>query len=131
MSMVKAVVILPGTALVLVPLLIVWLAHNTSLAANFAPSSVVAWLALTTYLAFYILFFVGLSRVAVHQLRIPLMLAAPIVWTGLELVRAHFVTGFLMAALAHTQYRWISMIQIRKRKSERLMRNVSTEIFGV
>jgi apolipoprotein N-acyltransferase len=40
------------------------------------------------------------------------MIAAPVVWTGLELVRAHFATGFLMAALAHTQYRWISLIQI-------------------
>ena len=75
-------------------------------------SAFLGWIALTTYLAFYIVLFVGLSRVAVHQLRVPLLLAAPIVWTGLELVRAHFATGFLLAALAHTQHHWITVIQI-------------------
>ncbi|MDH3717815.1 MAG: apolipoprotein N-acyltransferase, partial [Planctomycetota bacterium] len=56
--------------------------------------------------------FVGLSRVAVHRLGVPLLVAAPVVWTGLELVRAYFASGFLLAALAHTQYRWIGLIQI-------------------
>ena len=41
-----------------------------------------------------------------------LWLAAPIVWTGLELARAHLLTGFLMASLAHTQVNWTTLIQI-------------------
>ncbi len=46
------------------------------------------WVALSFYFAFYLPVFVGLSRVAVHRLRLPVMLAAPAVWTGLELARA-------------------------------------------
>lgn len=70
------------------------------------------WLALAFYLAFYVPAFIAISRVAVYRLHVPLLLAAPIVWTGLELARAHLLTGFLMGALAHTQYRWIELIQI-------------------
>lgn len=70
------------------------------------------WIAVSIYLAFYIPAFVALSRVAVHRLRIPIVFAAPVVWTGLELVRAHLLTGFTMASLGHTQYRWIELIQI-------------------
>jgi len=70
------------------------------------------WVALSFYLAFYVPAFVGLSRVAVHRLRVPVILAAPVVWTGLELVRGHLLTGFTMASLGHTQYRWIALIQL-------------------
>lgn len=70
------------------------------------------WLALSFYFAFYVPVFIGLSRVAVHRLRIPLMLGAPVVWMGLELARGHLLTGFTMASLGHTQYRWIELIQI-------------------
>ena len=62
--------------------------------------------------AIYLPVFVGLSRVAVHRFALPLWLAAPIVWTGLELARAHVLTGFLMASLAHTQVNWTPLIQI-------------------
>ena len=70
------------------------------------------WVALAFYLAFYLPVFVGLSRVAVHQLRVPVILAAPIVWTGLELARGRLLGGFTMASLGHTQYRWIELIQL-------------------
>jgi apolipoprotein N-acyltransferase len=40
------------------------------------------------------------------------ILAAPVVWTGLELARGHLLTGFTMASLGHTQYRWLQLIQI-------------------
>jgi apolipoprotein N-acyltransferase len=76
------------------------------------PATSIGWVALSFYFAFYLPAFVGLSRVAVHRLRIPAVFAAPIVWTGLELVRAHLLTGMTMASLGHTQYRWIQMIQI-------------------
>ena len=76
------------------------------------PAVYLGWIALSAYLAVYLPLFVGLSRVAVHRLRIPLWFAAPVVWTGLELARAHVMTGFMMASLAHTQYRWPLVIQI-------------------
>jgi apolipoprotein N-acyltransferase len=70
------------------------------------------WPLLAFYLAFYLPVFVGLTRVAFHRLAIPLPLAAPVVWAGLELARAHLLSGFLMAALGHTQYRWIALVQV-------------------
>jgi apolipoprotein N-acyltransferase len=70
------------------------------------------WLALSFYLAVYFPLFIGLSRVAVHALRISPLVAAPVVWTGLELARAHLLSGFGMATLSHTQYRWPEIIQI-------------------
>lgn len=72
----------------------------------------IGWVALSFYLAFYLPLFVGLSRVAVHKQRWSLLVAAPVVWTGLELARAHILSGFTMASLYHTQYRWLEMIQI-------------------
>jgi len=72
----------------------------------------IGWVALSIYLACYLPLFVGLSRVAVHRLRMPLYVAAPIVWTGLEYFRGHFLSGFLLGALAHTQHRWPIVIQI-------------------
>jgi apolipoprotein N-acyltransferase len=70
------------------------------------------WVALSLYFALYLPLFVGLSRVAVHRLGVPVVLAAPVVWTGLELARAHLLTGMSMASLGHTQYRWIGLIQM-------------------
>ncbi len=70
------------------------------------------WVALAFYLAFYLPAFVGLTRVAVHKLRLPVILAAPMVWSGLELARGHLMGGFTMASLGHTQYRWIELIQL-------------------
>lgn len=72
----------------------------------------VGWLALSAYLGVYLPLLIGLSRVAVHRLRVPVMLAFPVVWVGLELARAHVLTGFTMGALSHTQYRWITLIQV-------------------
>lgn len=76
------------------------------------PATSIGWVALSFYLAFYVPAFVALSRVAVHRLKLPLILAAPVVWTGLELARGHLLTGFSMGLLAHTQHRWIELIQV-------------------
>ncbi len=70
------------------------------------------WLALSFYLAFYLPVFIGLSRVAVQRLGISIVVAAPVVWTGLELARGHLLSGFTMGALSHTQIRWPAVIQI-------------------
>ena len=70
------------------------------------------WIALALYMACYPLAFVLISRMAVHTLRIPLVIAAPVVWTGLELFRGHFFYGLSTALLGHTQIHWTSIIQI-------------------
>jgi apolipoprotein N-acyltransferase len=72
----------------------------------------IGWVGLSAWLACYWPVFFCLSRIAVHRLRVPVIIAAPVVWTGLQLAQAHLLTGFRMGALAHTQYRWITLIQI-------------------
>jgi apolipoprotein N-acyltransferase len=69
------------------------------------------WLALAFYLALYLPVFVGLSRVAVHRLGISVVVAAPVVWTALELARGHLLSGFTMGNLSHTQVHWLAVIQ--------------------
>jgi apolipoprotein N-acyltransferase len=76
------------------------------------PLTILGWLGLGIYLAFYLPVFIGLSRVAVHRLRVPVALASPVVWTGLELLRGHLLSGFTMASLGHAMYRWLALIQI-------------------
>lgn len=76
------------------------------------PAAAAGWIALAAYLGFYLPVFVGLTRIAVHRLRAPLILAAPVVWTGLELARAHLLTGITMGALGHSQHRWIALVQV-------------------
>ncbi len=74
-----------------------------------------AWFALPPlafYLGLYLPAFVALARVAVHRLRMPVIIVAPAMWTGLELARGHLLGGFTMASLGHTQYRWLALIQI-------------------
>lgn len=71
-----------------------------------------AWGAMAVYLAFYFPLFILLSRVAVQKFRVPLAFGVPVVWVGLEFVRAHMLTGFSWYYLGHTQYRWLEIIQI-------------------
>ncbi len=70
------------------------------------------WIAMSFYFAFYLPAFIALGRTAVHRLDMPVIAAAPLVWTGLELARADLLTGMTMASLGHTQYRWVAIIQI-------------------
>lgn len=71
-----------------------------------------AWIAMSLYMAFYFPVFVGMSRVAVHRFRVPLLLAVPVAWVGLEYLRAHLMTGFAWYFLAHTQHQWNMLLQI-------------------
>lgn len=59
--------------------------------------------ALGAYLGIYLPLFLAVTRLAVHQLRFPLLAAAPLAWTGIELIRGYGPLGFSMALLAHTQ----------------------------
>lgn len=71
-----------------------------------------AWVALAAYVALYFPLFVGLSRIAVHRWKLPLVFAVPTVWVGLEFARAHVVSGFAWYFLSHTQFEWNRLIQI-------------------
>jgi apolipoprotein N-acyltransferase len=76
------------------------------------PMMYVAWWALAFYLACYFPIFLRITRLAVYRMQIPLVIAAPVVWTALEFVRAYLFTGFAWYYLGHSQYRWVDLIQI-------------------
>ncbi len=67
---------------------------------------------LGSYLAIYQVLFVGLTRVATQRWKVSIVIAAPAVWTGLELVRGYMITGFSMALLGHTQVGLTPLIQL-------------------
>lgn len=72
----------------------------------------VAWLAMATVLSLWWPTFLAMARLAVLRLKLPLMLAAPVVWVALEFIQGYFLSGFPWYYLAHTQYRAITLIQI-------------------
>ncbi|ODA33679.1 apolipoprotein N-acyltransferase [Planctopirus hydrillae] len=76
------------------------------------PTMYVAWVALAAYIACYLPVFLLLSRLAVHRWKVPLVVAAPVIWVALEFVKAHLFTGFAWYLMGHSQYRWLEMIQI-------------------
>lgn len=76
------------------------------------PANYAGLLALASYVAAYLPVFLAVTRWAVVRWRIPLYVAAPIVWTGLELARGHLLTGFSMALLGHAVAEWTWLIQI-------------------
>ncbi len=88
-----------------------WLAMLQGIRLAFWPLYF-GWAALGLYLGIYVPLFVGLSRIAIHAWRIPLVLAAPLVWVGIELIRGYALTGFSGCLLAHTQVNHPIVLQI-------------------
>jgi apolipoprotein N-acyltransferase len=88
-----------------------WLASLQGIRLAFWPLTF-GWLALGMYLAVYWPLFIGIARHLRHRWHLPLALAVPVAWVGLELVRSYFVTGFASNTLAHSQYRWPLVLQI-------------------
>ncbi|MDZ7617084.1 MAG: apolipoprotein N-acyltransferase [Patescibacteria group bacterium] len=76
------------------------------------PATSIGWVALSFYFSFYLPAFVALSRVAVHRVGMSVVVAAPIAWTGLELLRGHLLGGMTMASLGHTQYLFPPILQV-------------------
>jgi len=76
------------------------------------PALYLGWFALAAYLTVYPVLFVALTRIAVHRWRVSVVFAAPVIWTGLEWVRGHALTGFSMALLGHTQMSRTTLLQI-------------------
>jgi len=71
-----------------------------------------AWFVMALVFSFWWPAFLALTRWAVFRLQLPLMLAAPIIWVGLEYARAYFLTGFPWYYLAHSQFRHLYLMQI-------------------
>ncbi|HVV99657.1 MAG TPA: apolipoprotein N-acyltransferase, partial [Planctomycetaceae bacterium] len=76
------------------------------------PTMYVAWFVAALYFALYFPLFVAVTRAAVHRLRVPLVLAAPVAWVGMEYLRGWVMSGYTWYYLGHSQYRWIELIQI-------------------
>lgn len=75
-------------------------------------AGIFGWMALSAYLAVFFLGFMVVGRLLVHRWRFPLPVAAAIAWTASEYLRGHFLGGFTMASLGHSQYLWKPLIQI-------------------
>ena len=74
-------------------------------------SAWLAWLVMALALSAFWPAFLALTRLAVRRLDLPLMLAAPVVWVGLEYVRAFILSGFPWYYLAHSQHAVLPVIQ--------------------
>ena len=72
----------------------------------------VGWVALALYLAVYIPLWIGVTRLMIHRWRVPLVIAAPVSWTGFELFRSQFLTGYSANTLGHSQAWQPVLIQI-------------------
>src|SRR5262249_41217592 len=70
------------------------------------------WIGLALYCSLYFPVAFGLARYLDRRTRIPLVLTLPVIWTALELFRAHFGTGFPWYFLGHTQHDLGAVIQI-------------------
>ncbi|WP_337176486.1 apolipoprotein N-acyltransferase [Paludisphaera sp.] len=76
------------------------------------PTAWSAWVAMAGIFSLWWPGFLALTRFAMFRLGIPLMIAAPILWVGLEHVRAFILSGFPWYYLGHSQYRVLPLIQI-------------------
>jgi len=70
------------------------------------------WPLLSGYCALYIPAFIAAARWFHFRGRLPLWLAVPVSWAGLEWVRGNFLTGFAMGFLSHSQFRQPLVIQV-------------------
>ncbi len=76
------------------------------------PGAWIGWVVLALVFSLWWPLFLALTRWAHFRLRVPLILAAPIAWVAVEYIRAYFLTGFPWYYLAHSQYRYLYVIQI-------------------
>jgi len=76
------------------------------------PATSIGWVALSAYLAAFVVLFLWATRRLVHRRGWPLVLAAPVVWMGAEQLRGWLFGGFTFAGLGHTQWRWTALVQV-------------------
>lgn len=66
---------------------------------------------LSIYVGLYFVLFGLLARAVVRRFRMPLVLAAPVLWVGCEFLRSILFTGFPWMFLGHTQFPFKPLIQ--------------------
>lgn len=71
----------------------------------------IGWVALSAYMAFYWLIFAWGCRLALKK-KVPIWFAAPVLWTGLELIQGHLLSGFLLNQQAIIFYKAPVMLQL-------------------
>ncbi len=76
------------------------------------PTAWVAWIAMAGYQSVYWVLFLALSRLMTRKLRLSLTFSAPVAWVALEYFQSFAFTGFAWYELAHSQYRYLPVIQI-------------------
>jgi apolipoprotein N-acyltransferase len=76
------------------------------------PGAWIGWVVLGAVFSLWWPLFLALARWGRFRLGVPLILAAPIAWVTVEYLRAYFLTGFPWYYLAHSQYRYLHVIQI-------------------
>ena len=69
-------------------------------------------LLLVTYLGLYVALFSLLLNFLVRRILLFYAILPPFLWTSLELIRAHFLTGFPWASLGYSQFLTLPIIQI-------------------
>jgi len=74
-------------------------------------AGIAAMLLLAAYLSIYTACFAA-GVVFLKQRGTPLIISAPLLWTLLEFLRAHLLTGFPWGSLAYSQYLYTKTIQI-------------------
>jgi apolipoprotein N-acyltransferase len=75
-------------------------------------SAWLGWLLMALIFSLWWPAFLALTRWSIFRLQLPLLLVAPIIWVAGEFLRAYILSGFPWYYLAHSQFRWLYLIQI-------------------
>lgn len=75
------------------------------------PAIWAGWAPLSIVMAFYFLLYIAAARRFLRRWNMPLFLASPLAWVGMEWLRKHILTGFSFCSLEHTLYLHPVMIQ--------------------
>ena len=67
-------------------------------------------LVLALYLGIYVAFFTTLINLFRQRIGLSIMFSAPVLWVGLEYVRAHMFSGFPWASLGYSQFKTLISI---------------------
>ncbi len=75
-------------------------------------SAEIWYAALAVYMALFEVLAACPLRHVLRRRKLPLAIAFPVIWTGMEFLRSIFLSGFPWFMLAHSQYRVLPLIQI-------------------
>ncbi len=76
------------------------------------PRMYYTWAMLATWCSLFVPVGIFLIRRLERRTKLPLIATVPLVWVGLEFIRAHLLTGFPWYFLGHTQHNVLPVIQI-------------------